>query len=135
MTIEEIMKKTIIKFPRPIGRKDSENLFCYLSGKLPANISGKVEYFKSFRYDEKNESVVEENGTLKLTATIYSLKDGTVCDYLESRPWDEDTSLISAIAFHMVPGWESSDYRPKVQKFWDQVRGLVNKYFEEVIKH
>jgi len=133
MAIEEIMEKTIIKFPRPIGRMESENLLCYLSGKLPANISGKIEYFKSFRYDEKNESVVKENGTLRLTATINSFKDVMVFDSLESRPWDKGISWISAIAFQVVPGWEFLDYHPKVQKLWDQVRGLVNKYFEEVI--
>ncbi|MFH1918033.1 MAG: hypothetical protein ABIJ14_02960 [Nanoarchaeota archaeon] len=45
-----------------------------------------------------------------------------------------DTSLISRIAFQRVPGWDLSDYRSEVRELWDDVRKVVNQYFEGVLK-
>ena len=134
MSVDELAEKTTIDFPKPIGRESAEGLLCYLSSHLPANVSGKIEYFISYRYDSKKESSFEDKGTLKLVASVNNLKGLMASNTFISERDGRDTSLISRIAFQRVPGWDLSDYRSEVRELWDDVRKVVNQYFEGVLK-
>lgn len=134
MSLDELTKKTTIDFPRPIRSQHAEDLLCYLSSHLPANVSGKIGYFINYIYDPETESSSEDKGTLKLSATVNSLKEAMAFDSFQSKPWEANTSYISAIEFQRVPDWELEEYRPEIRKLWDDVRECVGKYFEEVLK-
>jgi hypothetical protein len=126
--IEEIIEATTIKFPRPIDREDSENLLGYLAKKLPGNISGKVEYYISFNHPNLiNDGVLKEEGTLKISGVITSY-DPLVFDTFESKPWNDDTTYISEIAFSMGNG-NLSEYNQEKRQLWGNVRELVGQYF------
>lgn len=131
MSFEEIRDKTTIEFKRPIDLKETEDLFKYIARNMPANVNSTIKYFKSFLYH--NEKVSEDKGTLEVVATLHSFKTHAV-DTFKSVPYDEDTSLISSVAFDTAPGEELYDYKPEAQELWDQTKELVNKYFEEVPK-
>jgi hypothetical protein len=131
MGIEEIAKENTIEFPRPIGREGAENLLCYIAKELPANISSKIEYYKTFFYDQEKDGVLEDKGTLTVIANIHDLRENGGFDSFQSKSCGGDTSYISAIASQMVPDWELSDYRPEIRKLWKDVRQIVDEYFRK----
>lgn len=134
MSVDELTKKTTIEFPRPIGREHAEKMLCYISSHLPGDVNGKVEYFINYRCDSKKKDSLEEKGTLTLFVNVNNSKKIPSFDTFVSSPWKEDSSLISKIEFQKIPGFELSEYRPEVIELWDDVRKVVNKYFEEVLK-
>ena len=134
MSLKEILEKTTIKFPRPIGREEAEKLLCYIANNLPANVSATTEY-DMFYYHSLDEDLIEKtNGTLKVNAEVDSVKERGLFDSFESETWKEDMSYISSIAFQRARGSELSDYDPEKIKLWGGVREVVEKYFKEVLK-
>ena len=133
MSFEEIIDKTTIEFKRPIDLKETEDLLRYIAKNMPANINSTIKYFKAFIYNNESKGILENKGTLEVIAGIHNFKTHAF-DALQSVPDNEDTFLISSVAFQRVPDWEIFDYRPEVQELWGQTRELVNKYFEEIPK-
>lgn len=134
MAVEELIEKTKIGFPRPIGLKQTEEMLCYISSHLPANVSQKVEYHKRFDYDPEKDGSLENNGTLKVIASIHKMSEPFEYDTFVSYPYDKDTSFISGVKFEIVPGWNLSEYRPEVRELWDDVRNCINHYFKDILK-
>jgi len=134
MSVDKLIEKTTIDFPVAIGRRDAENMLGYISSHLPGNVSGKVEYFINYIYDTEKKSSLEDKGTLKLVATIKSLKETMAFGTFISKPWEKNTSWISGVEFQRVPDWELSESRPEVRELWKDVRKIVSRYFSEILK-
>jgi len=131
-SMEKIIERTTITFPKPQNLKRVEKLLRYIATNLPANISCNSSYFTSFiNSDEEIPKLLNQRGTIKITATIHSLRNPLAFDSLESQSFNRNTSRISALAFQLVPGWDISDYKPENLKLWSEVRELTAKYFSE----
>ena len=104
-------------------------MLCYLSNHLPADVSGKIEYFINYLYDSKIKSSLENKGTLKVSANIRNFEVSMAFDSFESISYDKDSSFISGIKFNRVPAWEIEDYRTEIMELWDDVRKSIENYF------
>ena len=130
MSIEEVIKKINIPFPKPQSLEQVEELLRYITMNLPATIRCHFQYNTYFSKG-KDSKLLEDNGSVNIIASIVDTEKTMAIGTLESRPYSQDSSYISALAFQMVPGWDISDYRPEVLNLWDEVRGLTKKHFSE----
>jgi len=131
MSIDELLKKTTINFPRAINLEESEKLLEYISEKLPGNINYVITYYKSFFYDEMAGKAGNSTGTLNINANIKNSKEIMAFDNMGMLSSNEDVSKLSSIEFSKTPGWSIADYRPEIQRLWDNVRNIVDAYFKE----
>lgn len=133
MLLDEMLNKAIIPFPKPLNLKGAEKLLKYVSENIPGNVNYHVEQYKSFLYDNKKKKSIKDNGTLKISGRINSLDKIMEFDTVMLEPWEKDPSYVASIKFQLIPGFESRDYE-RVFPLWEDVRKLVNKYFNEVLK-
>jgi len=134
MSLKEILEKTTIEFPRPIGREEAEKLLFYIAKNLPANVNTTIEYYMCY-YPSADEDLIEKTkGTLKVSASVDCVRPIGLFDSFQSETWKEDMSYISSIAFQRDLGKELSDYEPEKIKLWDDVREVVEKYFKESLR-
>ena len=134
MSIDEVVEKTRIELPRSLTLKEAEELIYYLAKELPANVNYQTSYYKSVfhSFRESNKKILkQEDGTVEINGSISNLEKPFAFDFFQFRASDKgDTSKLSVIAFHLVPGRELSEYRLEVRKLWDDVREKVGQYFE-----
>lgn len=131
MSIDEVIEKSTINFPRALALKEAEELIEHLAKKLPANIHYKVSRHKSIGYQEKDERVLKQEGTVNISATVINIKEPMSFDVCEFKPSMKDTSKLSSINFQLIPDYEIHDYRPEVIKLWGDVRKVVEDYFKQ----
>jgi hypothetical protein len=131
MSLDEVLEKTTIEFPRPINREEAEKLLLYIAKNLQADVRSIIKYRLTYYHDEIHKYITEDGGTLRIDATVSSLKTPALFDSFHSEPHERDRSYISEIVFGRVPGWELANYGEEKVKFWDDVRVVVNKYFKE----
>lgn len=128
MTIDEIAEKSTITFPRSVDLKEAEGLLMYVAMTLPAHVHYNVHYFRSISSLD-GESFGVQDGTLKIIASVHSLKNPMAFDTFHIDSSTEDPSRLELIGFQMVPGWELSDYRPEIRQLWGDTRRIVQGYF------
>lgn len=132
MSIDKLLlDKTTIKFPKPLNLKGSEKLLKYISEKLPGDVNYTVNYYNHLLYDRERKKFVKSNGTLNITANIISSKEVMAFWDISMLSSDQNLSRLSSIEFAKVPGWDIGDYRPEVQRLWDDMRKIVENYFKE----
>lgn len=125
--IEEVIESTRVPFSRSINLDKGKKLLKYIAANLPASISFRCEYQGSFS-DHYEGKVLEYPGSIGLVATVIDKKGAS--DTFVSFRADYGPSLIAGIVFSSVPGWDLENYRIEVRQLWDDVRKVVNKYFE-----
>ena len=130
MSIDKLIEKTTIEFPRKLSLKGAEGLIDYIAEKLPANIHYNVSYHRSVIPKEEDKGFSKQDGTVNIAATIMDTKKSMAFDTCEFNPSKEDSSNLSSIRFQLVPDWELFDYRPEVILLWDDVRRIVKDYFK-----
>ena len=138
MTLDDVMEKTTIALPRLLDLKEAEKLIYHIAVQLPGNVNYHISHYRSFFHDsesrrspeEKNRRVLEQDGTVSISVNINSHRNVMAFDVFQFCPSREDTSKLAEIRFQTVPDWELSEYRPEIQKLWDDTRRLVGEYFK-----
>jgi hypothetical protein len=133
MSIDDVLEKATIKFPRALDRNNAEKLLLYISEKLPGRINYTPKQYKSLVYDEKSNKSTLENGTLNISANLVPFKNQMEFDAFQLEPWEEDSSYVASLKFQIIPGFEFSDYQ-RVVPLWNNVRKIIDDYFKENLK-
>ncbi len=128
MTIDEVIEETTINFKHDLNLDETESLFLFIAEKLPANISYHTGYFRDYRYEE--DGVTTSNGTVEISGMISRIREPYSFDSFTGVHSEMDTSKFSSFHFSRIPGYEISEYRPVVRQLWDDVREIVEDYFE-----
>ncbi|MEM4244781.1 MAG: hypothetical protein QW404_02180 [Candidatus Nanoarchaeia archaeon] len=128
MSIDHVLEKTIIKLPRPLSLKETEDLIEYIAEQLPGDIYYKISRNKSVI--KNPEGILKFDGSGSISANIKSYKSGAYENFsCEPDDFTKD-SKISAIKFTTVPGWKLFDYRKEVVELWHEVGKIVAQYFD-----
>ncbi len=127
MSIDELIKKATIDFPRALNLEEAEKLINHLAENLPARIDYTITSNKMIIVDP-GEEIFKQEGTVKITANITHSTKPNAFDSCEFNPHGQDSSKLSSMKFQLTPGWELSDYRPEVQQLWEDVRKVVTYY-------
>ena len=128
MSIDEVMQRNTIEFDPPLILEDVEELLVYVAKHLPAKISYDACYGSYINgYSRNNKGPRMQGGSVK--GTIRK-KDDATFDQFEFELANKKPLSAGSMHFFTVPGWELNEYRPEVVKLWDDVRILVDKYFD-----
>jgi hypothetical protein len=129
--LDEVLAKSDIKFPRPISFANAEKLLLSISEEIRGKVHYSLNIPKSFVYDEEEKRI------------RISLKDrtlGHICiednkthafEFARMMPYEGDPSQFSSMKFDIVPRWKFSDYKKETLQLWDNVRKIVEKYFQD----
>ena len=139
MTLEEVMEKSRIEFPKAISLKEAEDLLNYLAENLPADIKYHLGQNKSILHGN-DEHISQYQGSVNITANIACLKIrqflivSDSCE-LKSHFQDinqfQDTSKFSEMQFQVIPGYNLAEHRPEIVQLWTEVRTVVTEYFKK----
>jgi len=136
MSIDQVLKETIIELPKSLSIDETEKLMEYLANQLQGDIQYKVAYGKSIIHGSEGEGLLKLDGSVGVSANIKSYRNGAR-DWFSCEPDEIDMSKISVIKFNMVPGWDLPEYikyRKEVVELWREVRNLVTQYFSQDTK-
>ena len=127
MTIDEIIKKATIEFPRFLNLKEGEELLDYIAEKLPATIRYNASYTGLL-----NQGKSSKKYDPKISGSITSINTPMAFDNFESfLVLKNDISKIKSLQFILVPDWEIGDYRKEVIQLWGEVRNIIGEYFKK----
>ncbi|MBU1199895.1 MAG: hypothetical protein KKF46_02960 [Nanoarchaeota archaeon] len=129
MTIEKIIEKATINFPKPLCLKATEELLKYIAESISANINYHAGYFNNL--NNKEGIVTSDMGTINITGTITRLSNPIAFDSFEIFPYRNDTTKADKMQFTMVPAWDLTDYQEQNLELWEDVRTVVDKYFSQ----
>lgn len=129
MNLDEVLRKTIIEFPKPLSFGEMKELFEFIIEALPAKIRYKGSFHNTLYLDQERGGVVEDLGTSSFTGHIQDVNKDSF-DAFETHPDQENSSKIFALRSSTVlnDGLESD---PRTIELWDDVRKVVNRYFKE----
>ena len=129
MSLETLINKSTVKFPRPLSLKETEKLFSYLTKNLPARITYHADYLMNLRNEDNR--VCKDPGTASISGTI-SIDTSHAFDGFESKEYSEDATKISAIKFILTPGYDiEEEYTQDVRSLWNSVKEKVSDYFSQ----
>lgn len=130
MSIDKLVEKTTIKFLKPLNLRNAEKLLLYISEHLPGTVNYHIEQHKSLSYNKEKKKSTKDNGTLTISTNISNSEKVMAFDFPQLIPWEKDSSYVSSIQFPRLSD-NLMDYRPEVQRLWDDVRKIVENYFKE----
>ncbi len=133
MTLEDVLAKSEIIFPRFLNLDEMNGLLEYY------NTKGKiaVRYQLTMQHDlgiplppSKTEDPLDLRNfyLLTLSGRITSLQDHYALDSFEVLGQHEQG--IKGLRFQLIPGYELNEYRPEVVALWNKVKTLTEKYFK-----
>jgi hypothetical protein len=138
--ITQLLKKSEIAFPRPLGLEDTIRLFERLAYKLKAEVNYTKE--TCHRIEVRGQeylgcaAAVRSDGELKISGTIYIPEYNHRTDSFSCPTVfidDEEESLVyykvRGISFFTTPGYELEELPEDSIKLMDAVRTEVNRYF------
>jgi len=128
MSIEKVIEKATINFPRPLSLQETERVLEHVAKELPATITYHISAHKSL-YHEAG-SVAKNDGTIRIRGSISNLQKPMTFDSFRSEPHRRETNFIASISFNLILGYDLEDYGPEVLKLWDDVRRVINQYFK-----
>ena len=132
MTIEDLIGRSTIEFPAPLGVREVEKLIRHLSMKLPAHIHYNVFYHRQFFYDCEQKKDSQRLESILVNAFIRRLSGDFAFDAVEFQPSGKNHTKIGAMRFVLKPGYtELAEYWTDVVKIWDDTRELVGQYFAQ----
>lgn len=134
-TMQEIIEKANIEFPKPISVSDAEVLFMQIAKELPVRVdyaicrcSSSTIYPKCVRIVKNTEETISGRVTSCDPNFIVSDSFGTNLNY--SSPPDD--GLVRRILFDVDVGSvrDPSQFGSETLKLWDNVRKVVEQYFK-----
>ena len=129
--MEELIKKTTIEFPRPVGLREFEKMLSYISESVPTDIDYRVSYYRNLRNHGSNRSSDREEGSVEVGGMIRLTRIPLALENFTTSTSKKDYRKIASMRFNLVPGIDEQDYMPQVRELWGDVRQAVQKYFEK----
>ncbi|MFH1310849.1 MAG: hypothetical protein ABIH65_00395 [Nanoarchaeota archaeon] len=130
MTIEEVVKRTTIEFPQKISFSQVEDLIKHIAKELPANIHYDFLSHTDVGYSFGTEELVKNTLKSPVTGRIIKVKEPLIFGSFSFINSKQDIFSSSSMQFHLGHDWELEKYSPKVRKLWDDVKKIVDEYFE-----
>ena len=139
MTLDEIMERATISFPRPLQAEQVRELFAYFWTVGAVEVSYEIGTGERIGNRFKNYITSERAGqkavptSVSVNGTVHDT-NGPTFDRFEGEQeliGEESKPYISKIQFQLVHGWKLHEYRTEVLQLWDKTRELVGKYFRE----
>lgn len=131
MSIDEILNRATINFPKPISFANTEKLLLSISEGIRGEVHYSLDTPKSFIYnqEEKKSRITLKDRMIK---QIY-IKDINNHSFESAKMImsDEKSSEFSSMRFEIIPGYNLPDYRKETLQLWDDVREIVERYFSE----
>jgi len=127
MSLEEVLDKSKIDFPKGLNLEQIEDLLKYLAEKLRADIIYNPSYHKSITPVEGRVKI--SDGSFNISGTI-SLGGRFDSFTMDSNCVSEGIYKVRKLEFNRTPGWKIDNYREEIRKLWDDVREAVRGYFE-----
>ena len=129
MSVNELIERTTINFPRDISLDEARELLTYLAKNLPA----RMQYGKSqdFIIDSDEEGSVREiPGTISLGGLMTSTDpDSLANEGFRFTHSDRDVTRAGEFRFSPIPGYDLEEHTPHSIKFWDDTREKIEEYF------
>ncbi|MEK6879925.1 MAG: hypothetical protein AABY22_09975 [Nanoarchaeota archaeon] len=129
MTIEEVVKKSTIKFPKNMSLNQAESLIVYIAKKLPAIVNYTISQQITDGYYTDSKEFFRSKGTAKIRGARNQSTKPFTFDSFTFKHSVRNNSTFSLMQFELTPDWELSEYRPEVRKLWDDIRKIINEYF------
>jgi hypothetical protein len=129
MTLNELLEKSTIVFPKSICLSEAEKLLLYVAKELPGNIPYHISSHKNLFHEP--EGLARQDGTVMLTGSICYIQEPFAFDSFQTEPDSSSTELIAKLKFQLIPGYdELEEYNPETLKLWDNVRRVIMQYFK-----
>ncbi|MCX6750053.1 MAG: hypothetical protein NTZ83_01200 [Candidatus Pacearchaeota archaeon] len=130
--IEDILEKATIKFPKSISFDNAEKLLLSISEGIQGEVHYSLDWPKSFVYNEEEKR--SKNGDPRgRTLGSITIKDNKThaSEIAKVIPYDGESSQFSSMVFNIDSRLNLSEYRKETIQLWDDVRGIVERYFSE----
>lgn len=129
--IENILERSVIAFPHPVSLEEMQELIGHVCKTLPGRSTYHSGYHMSTGVPFMGEGeFYNSRGTVDIGGMI-SRQDGSAFDGFMGviQRGVDDTSKFAAFSFQTIPGYEISEYDPRVLELWDDVRTIIRQYF------
>ncbi len=128
--IEEILNKAKITFSNPLSFADTERLLFCISEGIQGEVHYSLDWPKSFVYDETGKKSKIKEGEKRTIGEITIKENKTpVLEIAKVIPYDGESSQFSSMVFNIDSRLNLSDYKKETLQLWNDVRGIVEKYF------
>ncbi|MEK6903455.1 MAG: hypothetical protein AABW64_02300 [Nanoarchaeota archaeon] len=128
MTLDEVIKRATIEFPRPIKFEEIDGFFKDLARRLTAHIQyiqdiGKIVDYYNDAEGKFELFAVGINGSITTGDASYRFSNNDTS--VKSR------TLFCLLQFSTTRRYKLQDYKPNVLALWDRARIAVGDYFAE----
>ena len=127
--LDSLVEKAEIKFPRAIDSKEVKSLMMLLAEKLPASIGYSCKVRGDIKPNGKPHELKSEESDLKFEGSIRRDSNLATAFFELGRAYSHEKSgRYDYLKFHALPGCLLGNDQNEVE-IWDNVRGLIEKYF------
>ena len=126
--LDERLEKAQIVFQERMSLKQAESLLIYIAKNLPAKIECTVSQGKRIG---SGESIVHYSP--KISGRINHMCK-YVFDSFECLSYGINYTDFTFLKFMTIPGYYN-EHRKEVRQLWDDVRKIVNQYFQKGQEH
>ena len=131
-TLDELVKKTTIKFPEPGTAHQVEMLLGYIA-ETTRHI---VDYDVTMRMNKVNCSIeptltsVKISGMLKPDYQKVFYDEDVAAAYFRCVTTPENPLLFSSIEFDTIPGYAFDEHNPALREFWNTAQKTAEKFYK-----
>ena len=129
MTLDEVLEKATIEFPRALSLSEAKKFLSYIAEKLPGDASYTVFYPVEAGYLVESGEFSEDEGASIIMGRISS-KRPVAFDKFVLKVSKTNVSRLSAIR-PQTNNREFGDYSPEVRQLWDNIRKITKRYFKK----
>lgn len=131
MTLDGVLDKSTIQFPRLLPRDEAEELIGYIARRLPVRVHYRTQYSRLMNFHDPDtpDKLLIKECAVSVVGDIEMVRNSMAFDTFCMEPSNGDTSKLETMRFQLVPGWELGEYRKDVRALWAYTRRAVNSYF------
>jgi len=136
-TLDELMEKVTIKFPRHVVPAEMKNILRYVvekvGNKCSMNYQTHTHYNVSNNHLGDDSGVREGVGTTKIGGSIstYGKDSFATTSFDVLGDYIDDEYLFNGIRFFTAPGYDIDEIDKNELELMDMVRSHINDYFSK----
>lgn len=133
MSLDKLLEKTEIKFPRPIDREEMHELFKFLANQLEGyefNVHYEKEIRYGSRFNQSQKKIPIRIYNKKISGSVSNSNGMTGFECFKKDSIDSGNKFYE-IKFFTPPGYDLEEVNPKDIATMDTVREKVKLYFSQ----